>query len=156
MKNLAIAAAFLVALGGCQGGPADDVTSIPGKGAISVQIVPNPIVATPAANGAYNFPFEVVVRETGGRPVDIHTVDANVLLGGALSLGRESWDAQRIRSLGYSTKLPARGELRYRFSPTKEVPDERLFTSVSADLTVEAVDDTGAPTSATTNVTITR
>ena len=156
MKNLAIAAVFLVALGGCQGGPADDIISIPGKGAISVQIVPNPIVATPAANGTYSFPFEVVVRETGGRPVDIHNVDANVLLGGSLSLGRESWDAQDIRSLGYSTKLPAHGELRYRFSPTKEVPDERLFTSVSADLTVEAVDDTGSPTRATTNVTITR
>ena len=156
MKNLAIAAAFLVALGGCQGGPADDVTAIPGKGAISVQIVPNPIVAKPAPNGTYTFPFEVVVRETGGRPVEIQTVDANVLLGGALSLGRESWDGKRIRSLGYSTTLPARGEMRYRFSPTKEVPDERLFTSVSADLTVEALDDTGAPTSATTNVTITR
>ena len=157
MKSLATAVALAAALAGCSsGGPRDGTTSTPGRGAIAIQVIPNPIVARPAAGGQYEFPFEVIVRETGGRPVEITNVSATVLLGGGLQLGRESWNAERIRSMGYSTSIPAKGELRYRFNPRKEVPDDRLFGGVSADLRVDAVDDSGVATSATTSVTITR
>lgn len=156
MRHLAIAATLAVLFAGCQGGPQPDPVSVPGRGALMVQVVPNPIVAQRNSDGTYTFPFEAVVRETGGRPVRITNVTATVTLGGALQLARESWDAQRIQSMGYATSVPANGELRYRFSPRKEVPDDRLFGGVSAELRVEGTDDTGAAVSATTNVTVTR
>ena len=151
-----MAASFLVALAGCAGGPRDDVSSVPGRGAISVQIVPNPIVATRVSGTTYDFPFEAVVRETGGRPVTITRVTANVMLAGGIQVARESWNAERIRSMNYDTSLTAHQEVRYRFRPRKEVPDDRLFGGVSAELVVEAVDDGGNPARATTSVTVTR
>lgn len=157
MKHFALAATLAVLLAGCSsGGPDSSPTPIPGRGAITVQVQPNPIVAKANQDGTYDFPFEAIVRETGGRSVRITSVTATVLLGGTLQLARESWDAQRIQSMNYSTTIAPNGELRYRFNPRKEVPDDRLFGGVSAELRVEAVDDTGASTSATTTVTVTR
>jgi hypothetical protein len=132
------------------------VTSVPGQGVVTIEVIPNPIVATPVSGNTYEFPFEVVVRETGGRAIDVQRITATVSLGGGLTLGRESWDAEQIRSMGYDTKLPANSEVRYRFTPRKEVPDERLFRGVVAELRVEATDDRGIETSATTKVTVRR
>ena len=156
MNKLLIAAMSLVVLAACGGGPRDSVTSVPGRGAISVQIVPNPIVATKVSGDTYDFPFEVVIRETGGRPVNITRVTANVVFGGSIQVTRESWDGAKIRSMGYNTAVGPHQEVRYRFTPRKEVPDDRLFGGVSAELTVDATDDTGTATSATTVVTVTR
>jgi hypothetical protein len=132
------------------------VSSVPGQGAVAIDVIPNPIVATPVSGKTYDFPFEVVVRETGGRAITVQHVTATVSLGGGLTLARESWDAAQIRSLGYATTIGPNSEARYRFSPRKEVPDDRLFGGVQAELKVEATDDTGAATSATTVVTVRR
>jgi hypothetical protein len=155
MKNLALSLTLLAALAACQG-PQSGVTSVPGHGAVAVEVIPNPIVAKQVSGNTYDFPFEVVVRETGGRATTIQRVTANVFLSGGLSLARESWDAERIRSMGYNTTLGPSSEVRYRFTPRKDVPDERLFGGVSAELKVEATDDTGAATEATTIVTVRR
>jgi hypothetical protein len=156
MTRVASAAALLFLLS-CAGGRGDGSTALPGHGAIAIQIIPNPIVATKVSGDTYDFPFEVVIRETGGRPVEITRVSAEVYaLGGTIRIASESYDATRIRSLGYNTTVPARGEVRYRFSQRRSVPDERLFGNVSADLRVDARDDTGAATSATTTVTVRR
>jgi hypothetical protein len=140
----------------CSSLPGDSITAAPGHGAVSIQVVPNPIVATHVSGDAYDFPFEVVVRETGGRPINVTRVSATVVGPAGLTLGTESWDADRIRSIGYDTSLGAHSERRYRFSPRKSVPDERVFGSIAAELRVDAVDDTGTPTNATTRVTVTR
>ncbi|HEX7153098.1 MAG TPA: hypothetical protein VF618_16545 [Thermoanaerobaculia bacterium] len=156
MKRVALLPLFLL-LTFCAGGRGgDDTMSQPGHGAISIQVVPNPIVATNAGGGQYDFPFEVVIRETGGRPVTIDRVSANVLALGSIPVANESYDAARIASLGYQTTVPANGELRYRFTPRREVSDDRLFGGVSAELSVEGRDDTGTAASARTTVTVTR
>jgi hypothetical protein len=146
----------LFALAACNGGPTDGVTSVPGHGAIAVQVIPNPIVATKVTGDTYDFPFDVVVRETAGRAVTVSRIGIRVVLVGGLTLHEESWDTARIRALGYNPTINGRTEVRYRFNPRKEVPDDRLFSGVSAELRVDAVDDTGAATSATTGVTVRR
>jgi hypothetical protein len=160
MSKLLLLAPLLIviALAGaaCNSGPQNSVTAAPGHGAVAIQIVPNPIVATRVSGDTYDFPFEVVVRETGGRPIRVTRVSADIFGPAGIGLGGESWDAARIESMGYSTSVNPHGELRYRFAPRKSVPDERLFGSVEARLTVEAVDDTGTGTTASTRVTITR
>jgi len=156
MNKLALSLVVLALLAGCQSGPQDGVTSVPGHGAISIQVVPNPIVATPVSGNTYDFPFDVVIRETAGRPVNINRVGIRVFFTGGLTLHEESWDASRIQSMGFSTQLNGHGEARYRFSPRKEVPDERLFNGVSAELRVDATDDTSTATSASTSVTVRR
>jgi hypothetical protein len=138
------------------GSSTDRVTTTPGRGAISVEISPNPIVATRVNGDTYDFPFEVIVRERGGRDVEIERVSADVRALGSIPVANESYDAERIRSLGYSTRIPANGEVRYRFAPRKSVPDDRLFGGVSAQLTVSGRDDAGTPTSASTEVTVRR
>lgn len=146
----------VITLAACGGGPQTGVTSMPGQGAIAVRIDPNPIRARSVSGNTYDFPFDVIVRETGGRPVTITQVSATVHAPGGLVVARERYDADRIRALGFSTSLGANAELRYHFAPRKDVPDERLFGGVSAQLTVDATDDASSPTSASTVVTVTR
>ncbi len=137
------------------GGAAQRVMQAP-HGAISVEIVPNPIVAHHLNGNAYTFPFDVVVRETGGHPVTISRVTADVSALGSIHLATETYDVAKISGFGYGTSVPPNGTLRYHFSPQKTVPDERLFGGVSAVLAVDAVDDTGTPIEARTMVTVTR
>ena len=127
-----------------------------GHGAITLTVAPNPIVAQPVSGTTYDFPFDAVVRETGGHAVRIHSISVNVYAFGGLRVGSDVYDASRITSLGFPTTVPANGELRYRFRPRKEVPDERLFGSVTADVRIAAVDDTNTPTAASTMVTVRR
>ncbi|HEV7766858.1 MAG TPA: hypothetical protein VGQ76_17795 [Thermoanaerobaculia bacterium] len=155
MKTLAVSFTLLLALAACQS-PQTGTTAAPGHGAVTIEIIPNPIVATLVSGTTYDFPFEVVVRETGGRPTTVERVTARVTLGGGFTLAEESWDAARIRSMGYNTTVSPNSEVRYRFNPRQEVPDDRLFGSVSAVLKVDARDDTGTATSATTTVTVAR
>ena len=155
MKPIATSALLILILAACSGARPGTI-STPGQGAVAIEVIPNPIVAIRVSGDTYDFPFEVVVRETGGRPINVTRVSATVYGPGGLSLGNESWDADRIRSMGYSTAINANGELRYRFTPRRSVGDDRLFSTLSAELKVEAVDDTGAGTSAKTVVTIRR
>jgi hypothetical protein len=147
---------LLIAVAACSSAARDGATTAPGQGALTIEVIPNPIVARHVSGDRYDFPFEVFVRETGGRPVTVTRVTATVRGPGGFAVGGDSWDADRIRALGFSTTVNANGELRYRFSPREEVPDERLFGSVSAELRVDAVDDTGRETSASTSVTVRR
>lgn len=155
MKNLAITLTMLVALAGCQGAQSG-VTSVPGHGAVTITVQPNPIKATKVSGNTYDFPFDVIVRETGGRATTVRRVTARVVFGGGITLANEEWDAAAIRAMGYNPALGPNAEQHYRFNQRKEVPDDRLFNGVSAELKVEAVDDTGTVANATTVVTVTR
>lgn len=157
MKKLLIVPFLLLATfcAGSRGGSSQSST-IPGRGAISIEIVPNPIIATRVEGDRYDFPFEVVVRETGGRPVDITRVSADVLALGSIRVAEESYDAAKINALGFGTRIPAGGELRYRFTPRRSVTDDRLFGGVSAEIRAEGRDDAGNEVRATTTVTVRR
>jgi hypothetical protein len=127
-----------------------------GHGAITLTIAPNPIVARPMSGNTYEFPFDAVIRETGGHAVTINSLTVNVYAFGGIPVGSDAYDTSRIASLGYPATVPANGELRYHFHPRKSVPDERLFGGVTADVRINATDDTATPTTATTSVTIRR
>ncbi|HSP33835.1 MAG TPA: hypothetical protein VLU46_05915 [Thermoanaerobaculia bacterium] len=129
---------------------------MPGHGAISIAILPNPVVATRVSGTTYDFPFEVVVRETGGHAVDVTNVSATVFGPANIQIGSESYDAAKINSLGYATRVPPNGELHYRFNPRRDVSDDRLFGSVSADIRVDGHDESGTAASAATRVSVTR
>lgn len=126
-----------------------------GSGALSISIEPNPIVAKHISGTVYEFPFDVIVRETGGRRVDVQRVTADVFALGGLKVDSDTYDRARMQKLGYPTSVPANGELRYHFAQRHEVPNARLFSSVRADLRIEAVDEAGGALMATTSVTVT-
>src|SRR6185295_14184041 len=88
-------------------GPAS--VSQPGHGAITIQIVPNPIVAQKMSGDMYRFPFDVVIRETGGHAVTITRVSADVRAIAGIKVASESYDAAKINSLGFSTTVGPRG-----------------------------------------------
>lgn len=159
MKRLSSLAVliFLAACGSSSSTPPpSSMPSTSGHGAISIEINPNPIVATHINGETYEFPFEVIVRETGGHTVNVNRVNADVTALGAFHVANETYDAARINSLGFATTVPAGGALRYRFNQRRSVPDERLFGGVSAEITVDATDDTGTPVTARTTVTVRR
>ena len=157
MRRLAIASLLLIAAACASPRPGTGSTSsIPGHGAISVQIIPNPIVARNVSGNTYDFPFEVVVRETGGRSVNVDRFSADVYAVGGIHTASKSYSAADIRNLGYPTSVAANSEVRYRLTPHQTVGDERLFIGVYAVLHVDATDDTGTPTRATTTITVTR
>jgi hypothetical protein len=149
-------AASLIFFAACASSRDTGTTAVPGHGAISVQVIPNPIVAKSAGGNMYDFPFEVVVRETGGRGVTINRVTADVFAFGGIQVASETYSAEQIRALGYATNIPGNGELRYRFSPRKSVPNEGLFNGVSAQVRVNAYDETNTPATAAVNVTVTK
>jgi hypothetical protein len=158
MKRFALIATVLLACACSSGTPgATRTSSVPGHGTISLSIVPNPVVAQKVSGTTYDFPFDVVVRETGGHPVTIDRVTADIYASVAgIKVGSESYDAAKIQSLGYATSIPAHGELRYRLVPRKNVQDDRLFGGVYGDVRADATDESGTPASATVRITVTR
>jgi len=156
MKHAALLSLLLATYCTSGAGGARRTSTIPGHGAITVQVAPNPIVAMPVSGTVYDFPFDVIVHETGGHPITIDRVTADVTAMGGIQVAQDSYDAAKINSLGYATALPPNGELNYHFAPRRAVADERLFSGVSAELKVDATDDTGTATSATTTVTVRR
>ena len=155
MKRTFIAAIALF-LSFCGSGRGPGNTSVPGHGALSITVSPNPVVATNVGGDTYQFPFDVILRETGGHPVDVDRVTANVVALGGLQVASETYDANRIRSLGFSTHIPANGQLRYHFDQRREVSNPLLFQGVSADIRVDGHDETGTATTAGTRVSVTR
>jgi hypothetical protein len=155
MKRLAIAALLLLPLA-CASPRAGQTksTSTPGHGRITLTITPNPVVATNVGGNTYEFPIDVVIKETGGHPVTIERVTANVFAAGGIPVATESYDAAKIKNLGYATMIQANGEIRYHFVPRKDVPDPSLFSSVYGDIRVEGMDDNNARTSTTTTITL--
>ncbi|HWW62793.1 MAG TPA: hypothetical protein VN181_15565 [Thermoanaerobaculia bacterium] len=140
----------------CASGPSTTQTAAPGHGAIVLEITPSPIVAHPVSGAMYEFPFEVIVRETGGAHVTVDKVTVDVFAFDRLRVGGETYDAAQLAQLGYTVSIPAGTERRFKFSPRREVTDDRVFGSLSAQLRVDAHDDTGTATSATTAVSVTR
>jgi hypothetical protein len=155
MKRLAIIAAVLLSLA-CATHHAGTTksTSTPGHGAIKLTITPNPVIATNVGGSTFEFPFDAAIKETGGHPVTINRVTANVFAAGGIPVATETYEAAQIQALGFATTLQSKGEIHYHFAPRKEVSDDRLFSSVYGDIRVEGTDDNGARTSTTTTITL--
>ncbi len=157
MKRLAIIALVLLPLACATPQPGAITNKLtPGRGAITLTVTPNPVVATSLGGGVYDFPFDVVVKETGGHPVTIDKVTANVFTAGGIPVTTESYDAARIQSLGFAIAIPSKGELHYHFDPRKTVADDKLFSSVYGDIRVEGLDDNGTRTSSMVTITLTK
>jgi hypothetical protein len=129
--------------------------SLAGRGAISITVIPNPIVARPAGGDLYDFPFELSARETGGRDVRIGRVTLDIYAFGAIHVYSESYDSAKIAALGYPMSIAAGSEAHYRLTPRRRV-DERFFAGVSGELRIDGTDAAGNPVTASTTVTVTR
>jgi hypothetical protein len=97
-----------------------------------------------------------VVKETGGHPVTIDKVTASVYAGGGIPVATESYDAAKIKSLGFATSIQAKHEVHYHFVPRMEVTDDHLFSALYGDVRVEGLDDNGARVSSTATITVTK
>jgi hypothetical protein len=154
MRRLALILLFALPLA-CAHQPGTDKKPVTrGRGEVTLTVTPNPVLATNAGGTMYDFPFDVVIKETGGHPVTIDRVIANVYAGGGISVATKTFDAEKIKAAGFSTTIAAKGEVRYHFSPREDVPDDRLFSSVYGDVRVEAIDDNGTRASANTMITV--
>ena len=158
MKIFFAAILILVVAGGCSSAVNDGRSpSVQrGEGSLSITINPNPIRAQRVSGEVYDFPFEIIIAERGGAEVTIDRVSVEVTALGGLSVYSESYDKAEIERRGYSTRVPAGGSVRYAFNPRKDVPDDRLFSAVEAELSVSGTDRSGLRTTARTTVTVRR
>jgi len=157
MKRLALIALVCLPLACASQRPGTNKsTATPGRGAIKLTVTPNPVVGTNAGGSSYDFPFDVEVKETGGHPVTIDKVTASVYAGGGIPVATESYDAAKIKSLGFATSIQSKGVIRYHFNPRKDVTDDHLFSSIYGDVRVEGLDDNGARVSSMTTITVTK
>lgn len=158
LRSIAGSILFLSLTMGCSSsddGSADPVT-VPGQAALQITVAPNPIQARHVSGDTYDFPFTVSLRERNGVAVTVDRVSIDVRALGAIPVYSESLSREQIAQRGYPTSLRGGGELRYSLTPRKEVPDDRLFGGVAADVRVDATDANGNHVSATTVVTVTR
>ncbi|MGA7616199.1 MAG: hypothetical protein WBX15_13575 [Thermoanaerobaculia bacterium] len=155
---LILAAVFSLALTSCVSSTTapEQAPPAPGHGALAIAIVPNPIVATRVSGSTYDFPFDVHVSNSGSLPVTIDRIDMDVTALGGVRIYSKSMTATDIRQYGYPTAVPAGQSLSYHFAPREQVPDERLFSGVSALLTASGADSSGQHVSASTSVSVTR
>lgn len=149
-----------LSLAACSSGGGDRPSTIPetvpGRGVLEISVEPNPILATDRQGDTYSFPFTVRIRETGGVEVHIDEVRMDVVALGAINVYSERFGREEIIRRGYPTTIGAGSEIRYSFNPRKEVPDERIFGGVAAELTATGRDANGNQVRATTRVTVQR
>ncbi len=157
MKRLALIALVCLPLACASQRPGTNKsTATPGRGEIKLTITPSAVVAANVSGSTYDFPFDAVVKETGGHPVTIDRVTASVYAGGGIPVATESFDAAKIKSLGFATSIQAKHEIHYHFVPRMEVTDDHLFSRIYGDVRVEGLDDNGARVSSTATITVTK
>ncbi len=138
------------------GGTAPAASSPAGHGAIEVTFAPNPIVAQPVGGNTYEFPFDIVVRETGGHPLTINKVTLTVYAFG-MPVNVDKYEGPQIDALGFERRIGANGQLHYHLQPRRTVTDDRLFSNITAGVRIDATDDdTRTAVSNSTQVSITR
>ncbi|HXA19599.1 MAG TPA: hypothetical protein VN380_21605 [Thermoanaerobaculia bacterium] len=131
-------------------------TATSGRGEIKLTITPSPVVAASVSGSAYDFPFDAVVKETGGHPITIDKVTASVYAGGGIPVAAQSFDADKIKSLGFATSIQAKHEIHYHLVPRMDVTDDHLFSAIYGDVRVEGLDDNGARVSSMATITVTK
>jgi hypothetical protein len=159
MKKLLPAGALLLFLVAACAPPAPQtapVTAPPGQAALQLVVDPNPIMARRVSGNTYDFPFVIELREVNGVGVTIESVSMDVIALGNVRVHREHYDRERIRQRGFPDAIPAGGVIRYEMNLRRDVPDDRLFSSVHADVRVEAIDANGNRIAARQNVTVRR
>lgn len=146
---------LVVLLVGCSGN--SDTPTTPGRGALTMTVNPNPIVATRVAgtDNTYDFPFEIVLRETGGQTVTLKSLRVDVKTLGIRVLSK-TYDATYLRDNRYPLVIPAGGTVRYVFKLRDDAPDAAFSTNVEADLQAEGVDDKGNVVRQSKTVSVTR
>ncbi len=136
--------------------PAVAPAAPPPRGALEIVVEPNPILATPAGEGVWEFPFALSIRETGGSEVTINRVGIDVLTFGGLKVYGTELSSAEIERRGFPRRVPPHGRIRYAMGPKQNVPDERLFASVWGELWVEGTDEGGRSITTKTRATIRR
>lgn len=135
----------------------NDTPTSPGRGALRVEVKPNPVIATRVAgtNDTYDFPFEVVISETGGETVTIQSITADIKSFG-IRVFSKSYDASYLQGRNYSPVIAAGSTVRYAFDIREEAPDAVFSSNVEADIRVEGVDAKGNAVRQTTTVQVRR
>ncbi len=138
-------------------GPAPEPAPAPAApGALQILVEPNPIMAVPVEGSTFEFPFTVAIRETGGSAVTIERVGIDVLSIGGLKIYSSELGPAEIERRGYRRALAPHGEVRYAWKPRQQVPDERLFATLTGELWAEGMDAGGRTIVTRTRVTVRR
>lgn len=138
---------------GCSGGAPEPATN-PIRGRLEAEVLPNPVVAVATGEGSWQFPFEVVLRESGGVEIEIEAIRIRVTVAG-IPVSRQLWDSEEIRRRGYGTVLPPGGMLQYAFTPVRAVANAPLLEVARGEVEIEVVDRLGNRSSTVVTIGVT-
>jgi hypothetical protein len=147
--------ALIIATAGCSG--ESDTPTSPGRGSLRMSVTPNPVVAKKVAgsDNTYDFPFEVMLTETGGRAVTVTALHVEVKALG-VPVFSKSYDASYLQGQNYNPVIAANSTVRYNFTPRSDAPDAVFSSNVNADIQIEGRDDRGNAVRETETVSIRR
>ena len=134
-----------------------DTPTSPGRGALQVAVTPNPIIARSVAgsDSTYDFPFEIVITEIGGRTVTVTGLNVTVKTIG-VPVFTKTYDASYLRGQNYSPIIAAMSTVRYGFNPREQAPAAVFGSAVDTDIQVEGIDDQGNAVRQTVTVSVRR
>ncbi len=130
-----------------------ETAGMPVQGQLELEIHPNPVVAKPAGPRTWAFPFEVLLRESGGVDIEIEAIHVSVTMGG-VPVMRQVWDPEEVRRRGYPTTIPAGGVLHVAFAPRRELANPAILELARAAIAVDVVDRHGRRSTAVHEVTV--
>jgi len=115
----------------------------PLAGRLLLEISPNPIIAEHVEGRTYDFPFDIIMRETGGVDVTIDDFTVDITLLGVVTLFSQKFPATEISRRGYPVEIGSGKFLRFSFRKRKEVPNDLVFRSAIARVTAHTTDTNG-------------
>ncbi len=128
-------------LAACSNLPRED--SVPLRGKLVLETVPNPLIAKPLGGDAYEMAFDIVMREEGGVDTQIEsfTIDA-IALGGVI-VRSETHPGSYITARGYPDRVEAGRYLRFSFVKRWTLPTQLLLSGAAVQVTARTVDVNG-------------
>lgn len=125
-------------LASCTANPEPAVTL---RGRLSLEVEPNPIIATRVGEDLYELKFDIIMREEGGVGVTIEDFTVDAIAFKAVTVRSQTFPASYITERGYPASIAAGKYLRFGFVKRWQLPTHLLLSGASARITAGTIDD---------------
>jgi hypothetical protein len=115
----------------------------PLRGRLELEVIPNPIVATPLGDHWYELNFDIIMREAGGVDLQIENFTIDALALKSVAVRSQTFPATFITDRGYPSSIRAGKYLRFKFTRRWPLPPELLLSGTGARVTARTIDANG-------------
>lgn len=144
MRNacLSVTVTAMLAFTGCHAFRDESVAPL--RGQLVLEVVPNPLVATPLGGDWYEMTFDIVMREEGGIGVRIEDFTVDAVAFRTVTVSTQTYPGSYIDQRGYPSTIEAGKHLRFSFTRRWQLPTPLLLSGASARVTARTIDVNGS------------